>query len=126
MRDAASRLVGTHDFRAFGNAGSPRKTTVRTLSAVRLIARRERFAIVVQGDGFLYNMVRNIAGTLLEVGRGRLGVRDVERALETGERESAGPTAPARGLYLLRVLYDEPTFQGRDRGPGGVPGLFQY
>lgn len=126
MREAARRLVGRHDFVAFGNAGSERKTTVRTLSAVRIVARRERFAIVVQGDGFLYNMVRTIAGTLIDVGRGRMGPEDVSRALETGERTAAGPTAPAAGLYLVRVLYDEPAFEGRDRGPSGVPGLYQY
>ena len=68
MRAAARVLEGRHDFRAFGNAGSPRKTTVRTLQRLRVVARRERLAFVVQGDGFLYNMVRTLAGTLLDVG----------------------------------------------------------
>ena len=71
-------------------------------------------------------MVRRIAGTLIDVGRGRLEPASVTRALKTGDVKAAGPTAPAGGLYLLRTLYDEPVFAGRDRGPRGVPGLFQY
>lgn len=124
MRAAARHLVGTHDFQAFGNAGSPRHSTVRTVHGVRLLARRGGLGIVVQGNGFLYNMVRNIAGTLLDVGRGRLEPSTVTRALESGERTDAGPTAPAEGLYLLRVLYDEPVFRGRDAGPRGAAGAF--
>ncbi len=126
MRAAAARMVGTHDFAAFSNAGSERATSVRRVSGVRLLARRERFAVVVQGDGFLYNMVRNMVGTLLDVGRGKRVPECVERALASGDRDQVGPTAPARGLYLLRVLYVEPVFPGRDHGPHGVPGLFQF
>ncbi len=125
MREAAACLVGTHDFKAFGNAGSPRSSTVRTIRGLRILARQDSFGIVVQGNGFLYNMVRTLAGTLLEVGAGRRSVGQVMRALEGGERTDAGHTAPARGLYLLRVLYDLPPFPGRDQGPSGVPGLFQ-
>jgi len=125
MRDAARRMVGRHDFVAFGNTGSQRKTTVRTVHGVRLLARQDHFAVVVQGDGFLYNMVRNMVGTLLDVGRGKRPGSDVDRALEGGARDHVGPTAPARGLYLARVLYPEPVFAGRDVGPAGVPGLFQ-
>jgi len=126
IRAAARRLEGTHDFRAFGNAGSPRKTTVRTVRRLAVLARRERLAFVVEGPGFLYNMVRTLAGTLLEVGCGRRTPASVELALASGERAAAGPTAPAAGLYLLRVLYPGVTFRGRDRGPHGVPGPFQY
>ncbi|MDA1264395.1 MAG: tRNA pseudouridine(38-40) synthase TruA [Planctomycetota bacterium] len=124
MRDAARRMQGTHDFVAFGNAGSVRKRTVRTVHGVRVLARRERFVVVVQGNGFLYNMVRNMVGTLIDVGRGRRTADTVDEALRSGEREAVGPTAPACGLYLGRVLYPEPTFVGRDRGPAGVPGVF--
>ncbi len=126
MRDAAARLVGEHDFKAFSNAGSVRHTTVRTIHGVRIIARTGRVGFVVQGNGFLYNMVRTIAGTLLDVGRGRLQPEQVDVALRSTLREDAGVTAPAEGLYLLRVLYNEPVFAGRDRSDRGVPGAFQY
>jgi len=124
MRMAAAALVGTHDFQAFGNTGSPRHSTVRTVHGVRVLARRGGLGLVVQGNGFLYNMVRNIAGTLLDVGRGRLEPGSVARALASGQRTDAGPTAPAEGLYLLRVLYDEPLFPGRDAGLRGAAGAF--
>ena len=126
MRRAARELVGRRDFASFASAGSPRVDTVRTVRDVRLCARREWFALVVEGDGFLYNMVRTIAGTLLDVGRGKLQVDDVPRILAARDRRAAAATAPPEGLYLLSVLYDEPVFRGRDRGPRGVPGLFQY
>lgn len=105
MGRAAGRMVGERDFAAFGNAGSPRRTTVRRVSHVRIVRRRERFAVIVQGNGFLYNMVRTMAGTLLAVGKGRMSPDDVTEALEARDRKLAGPTAPARGLCLVRVLY---------------------
>jgi tRNA pseudouridine38-40 synthase len=125
MRDAAARFRGRHDFRAFGNTGPARKTTVRTVAHSRIVARRAWLAYLVQGDGFLYNQVRTMVGTLLEVGKGKLAPDAVDRALACGERDDAGPTAPPQGLYLARVLYAEPIFRGRDRGPRGVPGAFQ-
>ena len=115
MRAAAARMVGEMDFAAFGNTGSPRKTTVRRVTHVRIVRRRERFAVVVQGNGFLYNMVRTMAGTLLAVGKGRMTPDEVSAALEARDRKLAGPTAPARGLTLVRVLYDEPTFSDARR-----------
>lgn len=115
MRAVARDIVGERDFRAFGNAGSVRKTTVRRVTAVRLVPRREALAIVVQANGFLYKMARTIAGTLLDVGRGRLDPGCVERALASGERSMLGATAPARGLYLLSVRYDEPVFRDGQR-----------
>lgn len=124
MRRAAAQLVGRHDFRAFANTGSERKSTVRRVSSLRFLARRERFAFVIQADGFLYNMVRTIAGTLIDVGRRRLDPDCVRRALASADREEVGPTAPARGLYLASVRYSEPVFPGPDRGPHGTPGLF--
>ena len=124
MRAAAVMLVGRHDFKAFGNTGSPRATTVRTLRRVRFLARRRGFGLIVEADGFLYNMVRTIAGTLIDIGRGRLEVDCIARALASGERTAAGMTAPAAGLYLMSVRYPGPIFQGRDRGPFGASGLF--
>ncbi len=124
MRDAASRLRGEHDFVAFSSTGSERSTTVRTIQSLRVQANRERVAFAVQGNGFLYNMVRIIAGTLLEVGRGRLDPDCVSLALESGDRSSLGATAPAEGLYLVSVRYPEPVFVGPDVGPNGTPGVF--
>ena len=125
MTEAASALIGTHDFVCFASSGSSVKTTVRTLSHARIISRRRGIAIVVQGDGFLYNMVRAIAGTLIDVGRGRLDPACIERGLSDGDRSELGPTAPAAGLYLLRVLYPMACFQGPDLGPSGAPGVIQ-
>jgi len=126
MRAAAALLTGTHDFAAFAQAQHGRESTVRTIHACEVTALADdRLAIDVSGNGFLYNMVRTIAGTLLEVGRGKISPEQVREALRTGERTLAGPTAPACGLYLWRVRYPEPVFAGPDRGPSGVPGLFQ-
>ena len=126
MQAAARALVGTHDFSAFASAGSPRRTNVRTVARLRWIPRRDAFAFVIEGNGFLYNMVRAIAGTLIEVGRRRREVEEVAEILASRDRRTAGPTAPAAGLFLVRVLYPERPFEGRDRGPRGAPGLFQY
>ena len=125
MTEAASALIGMHDFVCFASSGSAVKTTVRTLSHARIISRRRGLAIVVQGDGFLYNMVRAIAGTLIDVGRGRLDPTCIESGLSDGDRGKLGPTAPAAGLYLLRVLYPMACFQGPDLGPSGAPGVIQ-
>ncbi|RME72482.1 MAG: tRNA pseudouridine(38-40) synthase TruA [Planctomycetota bacterium] len=105
MQRAADRIVGTHDFRGFA-ASSERRPGVRTLHRVR-VHRRERIVrIDVEGDGFLYNMVRTIAGSLVEVGRGRRSPDWIEQPLRTRDRRLAGPTAPACGLYLMRVDYE--------------------
>jgi tRNA pseudouridine38-40 synthase len=86
---------------------------VRTVHSVHLPRRRDGFDLVVQGDGFLYNMVRTMAGTLLEVGRGKLVPAAVSEILASGDRRHAGPTLPAQGLFLVRVLYPPP-FQRPD------------
>lgn len=125
MRAAAARFVGRRDFAALASSGSPRASTVRTVRALHVRARRTHFALIVEGDGFLYNMVRTIAGTLLDVGRGKLTPDDVSAILASRDRREAAATAPPEGLYLLSVLYAERPFRGADRGPRGVPGLFQ-
>lgn len=110
MRRAARLLVGRHDFASFAtNPGYERKHgTVRTVQHLQLVQRSWGFDLAVQGDGFLYNMVRALAGTLIDVGTGRLSVEDVGEILHGRDRRLAGPTAPACGLYLLKVLYPEP------------------
>lgn len=110
MRRAAAHLVGEHDFTSFANAGSPRRSNVRRIGAFHVVPRRERVALVVQGNGFLYNMVRTLAGTLIEVGLGKLAPEAMGEILAARDRERAGPTAPAGGLVLVAVRYDEPVF----------------
>jgi tRNA pseudouridine38-40 synthase len=124
MRAAARSLIGRHDFRAFGNTGSPRSNTVREIHDLRFIARSAALALIVQADGFLYNMVRTIAGTLLDVGRGRLRATCVDDALASGDRTRAGHTAPASGLYLLSVQYPERVFAGPASPGHARPGVF--
>ncbi len=122
MREAAMALVGEHDFAAFAsNPGYERKrATVRRLRHVRLIRRPHGIDLVVQGNGFLYNMVRAIAGTLQQVGVGRIPPARVQEILESKDREQAGMTAPACGLYLCRVLYPAGIFTAEDSGCDGA------
>ena len=124
MRRSADALLGRHDFASFSSTGSPRASTVREVQRIHFVLRRDGFAFVVQADGFLYNMVRAIAGTLLDVGRGRLEAGVVARALEGAPRSTLGPTAPPRGLYLLSVQYAETVFAGCERAAHGSPGVF--
>ena len=124
MRRAARAFEGTHDFSSLATSGSPRSHNVRTLRPIRIVARRRGVAFLVQGDGFLYNMVRTLVGTLLDVGRGRFEAEDVARILAARDRRLSGATAPARGLWLLRVLYAEPVLLRPLRGPRGRAGVF--
>lgn len=110
MHEAAQVIVGEHDFAAFAAAGHGRLTTVRTVlsCAVREVSRSadgRRVRIDVAGTGFLYNMVRIISGTLLEVGRGRMTAAGVRAALESRDRTNSGPTLPAKGLCLEWIRY---------------------
>jgi tRNA pseudouridine38-40 synthase len=108
LREAAQSLVGEHDFAAFASKGSVRETTVRRV--IRLSIHRHGWQVRfdVEGTGFLYNQVRNMVGTLLEVGRGHWPPQLVREILESRDRTKAGPTAPARGLCLQWVRYDLP------------------
>lgn len=107
MARAASYLVGEHDFKSFCQAGSQAETTVRTLYEAAVLEEGSEVVIRVTGNGFLYNMVRIIAGTLLEVGFGRLEPKDIPEILEKKDRAASGPTAPARGLTLVKYEYPE-------------------
>ena len=107
MRQAARFLRGEHDFASFAsNPGYERtRGTVRRLDHVHLIRRAHGVDLVVQGSGFLYNQVRAIAGTLQQVGLGKYPAEHVRTILAAKDRSLAGMTAPACGLYLVRVLY---------------------
>lgn len=113
MHAAARVLVGTHDFRSFQTSGAPRESTVRTVLDLSVQSQDEprarRIAIDVEADGFLYNMVRTIVGTLVEVGRGRRRAGWVGEVLAAADRRRAGPTAPPEGLFLLWVEYPPAT-----------------
>ncbi len=106
MRRAAGAVVGTHDFAAFAAANHGREHTVRTVFGCTVMEPRAgRLVVEVAGSGFLYNMVRIIAGTLVDAGRGKLDGATIARALATGDRASAGPTLPPHGLRLEWVRY---------------------
>jgi tRNA pseudouridine38-40 synthase len=105
MRQAARALMGTHDFSAFRAAGSDAAASERTIRELEIDNETERVIVTVAGDGFLRYMVRAIVGTLVEVGQGRRPVAGVAAALASRDRSQAGPTAPAKGLVLLKVEY---------------------
>ena len=105
MHEEAQALCGTHDFAAFAASGSVAKSTVRTIYRVQVMRRGDEVELMILGDGFLYNMVRIIAGTLMEVGTGKRAPGAISTAIETGDRLALGQTAPAKGLTLMRVLY---------------------
>lgn len=113
MRDAARMLLGRHDCASFQTAGSERVTTVRTITHASIERQSGwhpagRIVFEIEADGFLYNMVRNIVGTLVDVGRGERPVAWVADVLAARDRTVAGMTAPPQGLFLVRVDYEAP------------------
>lgn len=112
MRQAADLIVGEHDFAAFAAAGHGRESTIRTVTACEIEQHEGGAApelhIVVRGNGFLYNMVRIIAGTLREVGRGRFDPSHIHTLLTEKRRDQAGPTLPPQGLCLEWIRYPDP------------------
>lgn len=115
MQEAARYFEGTQDFRSFASAehGSDpeEKTTVRTIFSSVLAREDTHLIYTVEGNGFLHHMVRNIVGTLLLVGRKKIPPQAIPKILAAASRSEAGPTAPARGLHLVRVLYPEELFR---------------
>ena len=110
MQEAAKQLLGTHDYAAFQAAGGTAKTTIRTITGAELVRFGDEIILTVEGDAFLYNMVRIIAGTLIEIGLGRRSVNAFSEAYETLDRLSLGVTAPPQGLELTKVYYPEAAF----------------
>lgn len=115
MAEASKYIIGTHDFKSFETTGgTPRESTVRTVydlsvtkSESNISGKANEIIIQITGDGFLYNMVRIIAGTLMEVGLGKRTPESVKHIIDAMNREKAGHTAPPGGLYLKEVYYDE-------------------
>ncbi len=101
----ALAFLGTHDFAAFCAAGSSVKSTVRTVRRAEVVREGDEVRVFFEADGFLYNMVRIMVGTLFEIARGRLPEGCIPEILASGERARAGVTAPAEGLYLIDVRY---------------------
>ena len=108
MRAAASYLVGTHDFATFCSVHTQAESTVRTIFSIEIIGSKEddEIKIVVTGNGFLYNMIRIIAGTLVEVGRGSHESEWVDEILKGTDRTLGGPTAPPQGLILREIVFE--------------------
>ena len=111
MAAGSAHLLGRHDFSSFETTGAPRPDSIRTITHLSVVRgeneERNRITIEVEADGFLYNMVRAIVGTLVEVGRGAQPADWVRKVLEAVDRSQAGPTAPPQGLFLLWVKYPE-------------------
>ena len=106
MRAAAACLLGENDFKSFCSAKS-QEDTVRTIYGLDIIREGDEITLRIRGNGFLYNMVRIIAGTLLNVGNGHMEPEEVKRILEAKDRRTAGPTAPAKGLTLVGMEYED-------------------
>lgn len=105
MKEALQLFKGTHDFKGFMAGGSLIKNTVRTIYEADLKKEQDRIVIEISGNGFLYNMVRIIVGTLIELGRGKISIEDIRKIITEGNRTKAGPTVPPHGLYLVEVYY---------------------
>lgn len=107
MQEAAAFIVGKHDFASFCNVRTNAKTTVRTVTELSVEKQGEELVIRITGDGFLYNMVRIIVGTLLRVGRGFYTPEQVKEIVEAKNRMAAGVTVPPQGLKLVKIEYKE-------------------
>lgn len=107
MREAAAYLEGKHDFKSFCSVNSQAESTVRTIYKIDVLEEGNMLKIRISGNGFLYNMVRIIVGTLLEFGKGRYPTERMPEIMEACDRQQAGPTMPAKGLLLLRYEFLE-------------------
>ncbi|SFC82297.1 tRNA pseudouridine(38-40) synthase TruA [Clostridium uliginosum] len=105
MKKACEYFIGTHDFRAFMSPGSSAKTTIRTISEFYIEQEDDMIKIFISADGFLYNMVRIIVGTLIKVGNGKIKIEDIEGIINEGNRKKSGMCVPPNGLILEKVFY---------------------
>lgn len=106
MRQAADFILGKHDFKCFQSAGGEeQENTVRCVNSLNIHESERNIAIEINGDGFLYNMVRIIVGTLVEVGTGKRDARELGYIIESKDRKNAGHTAPPQGLYLKEIFH---------------------
>ncbi len=105
MQEAAKYFIGTHNFKAFCSAGTSVPTFEREIYSLKITRENNTYTFEICGNGFLYNMVRIIVGTLVDVGRGKLKPQDIEKILISTKRENAGKTMPAKGLFLKCVEY---------------------
>ena len=105
MNQAVKKFIGEHDFKGFKASGTSSKSSVRIIYEAKVYKEGERIIIELTGNGFLYNMVRIISGTLVDVGIDKIKVEDIEDIINSGERERAGKTLPPQGLYLVKVEY---------------------
>lgn len=105
MKECAKILTGTHDFQSFTTLKSKTKSTIRTINYINIEEKNKILEIEINGNGFLWNMVRIILGTLIEAGKGKLSYRDVENILDLKKRSEAGPMVPAKALFLKDVEY---------------------
>jgi tRNA pseudouridine38-40 synthase len=105
MQKEAKALLGRHNFQSFQAQDKKEKDSIRTIKNLKISRNRDFIYIDIEADGFLYNMVRNIVGALIEIGRGRFPEGSLRKILESRNRKLAGPTVPARGLSLIKVNY---------------------
>ena len=106
MKQASKYFEGEHDFKAFKSSGTSSKNSVRTIYKAIVKQEGEKIIIELTGNGFLYNMVRIISGTLLDVGLGKIQPEEIPEMIESKDRQRAGRTLPAHGLYLVQVVYN--------------------
>jgi tRNA pseudouridine38-40 synthase len=105
ISEAASQFIGTHDFSAFKSSGGNTKTSIRTIKTLEIVTKDDYIIFYITGDGFLYNMVRIIMGTLIEVGRGKMDCCSIKDIILSKDRSMAGPCLPGAGLCLEKVYY---------------------
>ena len=106
MNEAAKYFIGEHDFKGFKASGTSSKSSIRKIYEAKVYKENDRIIIELTGNGFLYNMVRIIAGTLIEVGVGKIPPKEIENIIKSKDREKAGKTLPPQGLYLVNVEYE--------------------